>query len=87
MAARAFPKAARSRNRFTRRRAWRQTQLMKRLPLKFVLALGLLLSIVSGCASNSGGSTSGGAPANAVQSSTGPTVSGYVDVGASKGFH
>ena len=45
----------------------------------------VVAAMLSGCATNSG--TQQAEPKNAVQSNTGPTVSGYVDFGAKKSFH
>jgi hypothetical protein len=50
--------------------------------ISLVVVIG---SILSSCATSSG--TQQNAPKNAVQSTTGPTVSGYIDVGAGKSFH
>jgi uncharacterized lipoprotein YajG len=54
--------------------------------LRRVVFLFLVPVLFSGCATNS--DTLQNTPKNAVQnSSTGPTVSGYIDVGAGKSLH
>jgi len=58
---------------------------MKKLICKTTFVAVAIAAMLSGCATNSG--TQPTAPQNAVQSNTGPTVSGYVDFGAKKSFH
>jgi uncharacterized lipoprotein YajG len=58
---------------------------MKKQIFKISVITATALAILSGCATSP--STQQTAPANAVQSTTGPTVSGYIDVGAGKSFH
>ena len=58
---------------------------IKKLVCKTSFVVVAVASMLSGCASNSGTPQPG--PKNAVQSNTGPTVSGYVDFGAKKSFH
>jgi hypothetical protein len=50
-----------------------------------IAAIGGLLLFSAGCATD--GATQTSTTANSVQSSSGPTVSGYLDVGAGKSFH
>jgi hypothetical protein len=45
-----------------------------------------IVMMLSGCATT-GGDTQPPASMNAVQSNSGTTVSGYIDVGAGKSFH
>jgi len=52
---------------------------------KISLMITAIVAMFSGCAT--GPDTLQSAPKSAVQSTTGPTVSGYIDVGAGKSLH
>jgi uncharacterized lipoprotein YajG len=58
---------------------------MNRQILKTPLLIAALLALLSGCATSSDPQPD--APKSAVQSSTGTTVSGYIDVGGRKSLH
>jgi len=47
--------------------------------------IAAIVAMLSGCATTP--DTQQTAPKSAVQSNTGPTVSGYIDVGAGKSLH
>jgi uncharacterized lipoprotein YajG len=51
------------------------------------LAVAVMMAALCGCATNSSTPQSPNAQMSAVQSGTGPTVSGYMDVGGAKTFH
>jgi len=53
--------------------------------LKITLTIVAIVSVLSGCATSPG--TQQDAPKSAVRSNTGPTLSGYLDVGAGKSLH
>jgi hypothetical protein len=58
---------------------------MKKQIFKTSLVVAGVVAMLSGCSTTH--DTQQTVPANAVQSNTGPTVSGYIDVGAGKSFH
>jgi uncharacterized lipoprotein YajG len=57
---------------------------MKTQIFKTSLVVAMVVATLSGCSTTH--DTQQTAPANAVQSNTGPTVSGYLDVGGGKKF-
>jgi len=57
---------------------------MNRQIFKISLIAAAVVAILSGCAATQG--TQETVPKSAVQSNTGTTVSGYIDVGAGKKF-
>jgi uncharacterized lipoprotein YajG len=58
---------------------------MKNHIFKSSLMIAAIVAMLSGCATTP--DTQQTAPKSAVQSNTGPTVSGYIDVGAGKSLH
>jgi uncharacterized lipoprotein YajG len=57
---------------------------MNKLILTVSLVVVAVAAILSGCATTQG--TQEAVPTDAVQSNTGPTVSGYISVGGAKKF-
>jgi uncharacterized lipoprotein YajG len=58
---------------------------MKKHTFETSFIVAVIVAILSGCATTP--NTQQTAPKSAVQSNTGTTVSGYIDVGAGKSFH
>jgi hypothetical protein len=58
---------------------------MKKLIFELSIMIPAIVAMLSSCAT--GPDTQQSAPKSAVQSTTGPTISGYIDVGAGKSFH
>jgi len=58
---------------------------MNKQIFKISIIVATAVAMLSGCATGQG--TQQTTPKSAVQSNTGTTVSGYIDVGAGKSFH